>query len=182
MGGGRISSRGGSPRKSGPAFPLRIIAIASLLFVGVLSGCASTPIAVSPSGAIGPPKAAVEDDRPGAPPPSVIGEWYGSPIVLPGSLTAKQLVSDAVGKSYPQAKVQLDVFWITSGDFKGDGPSPIVGHLRARVVNGGKSTVLNAAAQWKAARPTGADFQRVLDGLLDDMEGTLAMMQMVKEL
>ncbi len=161
---------------------MKIFAVTCLLFAGMLTGCASTPIAVSPSGTIGPPRIAVEDDRPGRPPPAVIGEWYGSPIVLPGNLTAKQLVSDAVGKSYPRAKVQLDVFWITSGDFKGDGPSPIVGRLRAHVVNGAKSTVVNASAQWKAVRPTDADFRRVLDGLLDDIEGTLAMMQMVKEL
>jgi hypothetical protein len=153
-----------------------------VLAAGLIGGCAAAPIAVRPSGEIGPPRVAVEDDRPGRPQPALIGDWYGSPIVLPGNLTAKQLVSDAVGKSYPQARVKLDVFWITSGNFKGDGPSPIVGHLRARVANGAKSTVLNATAQWKAARPTDADFRRVLDGLLGDVESPLAMMQMVKEL
>ncbi len=161
---------------------MRIVALICLLAAAVLAGCATAPIAVGPSGTIGPPRVAVEDDRPGPPAPAVIGEWYGSPIVLPGNLTAKNLVSDAVSKSYPRAQVKLDVFWITSGEFKGAGPSPIVGHLRAHLVNGAKSTVLTATAQWKAERPTDADFRRVLDGLLGDVEATLAMMQMVKEL
>ena len=161
---------------------MKIILTVGLLAGTLLGGCASAPIAVRPSGTFGPTQVAVEDNRPGRPAPAVIGEWYGSALVLPDNLTAGGVVSDVVGKSYPAARVELEDFWITSGNFTGDRPVPITGHLRARVSNGSKSTVLNATAAWNAPRPTDADFRRVLDGLLGDVEATLAMMQMVKEL
>ncbi len=156
--------------------------VGSAILGFLASGCTSAPVTVRPGVQTPPARVAVDDARTGAPGPRVIGDWYGNPITLPPGLTVTALVAGTVGKTFPDAQVRLEALWITSDSSGGRFPFPIVGRLRVRVNHGAKSTVLSTSAHWPTAAPTPADFQKVLDGMLGDIDAMLAMMKMVGEL
>jgi len=164
-----------------------LVLLAAVLAGGIggalFGGPATTPITLRPTDPVAPSRVAVADARPGRPKPEVIGDWFGRAIILADGLTVCGMVADAVGKTLPDARVELKTFWIAAEFKGGKAPVPmIVGRLRIKIIHGAKNQEITSAGQCTGQQPTDDDFRMVLDDLLSAIKGWTAMMQQTGEL
>jgi hypothetical protein len=146
----------------------------------VPAGCALAPIELHPAGRVSASGVVVADARPGAPSSRVVGFWYGRSLTLPGDEDLRRMVAEAVGKSFPRARVRVDAFWIAPEENRFG--APIAGRMRLAVSNGARSTTLTSFNRLNAFNPQAGDFQKSLDGLLGDVAAMLEMMKYTGEL